>query len=257
MLATAGAALVAFQAQANSTLGYNVSGGDLLLDFRPTGGGSYDVTIDLGNYSTMISSAVGGVVNLNSWVPVVTGVEGSLSSLNWSVGGQDNQLGGDVWATRTAPGNVAGTSTPWLNESAAQNAAADVAIESTGANGVTHGTTLVAGAARTSDGSAYSYAHFTGSGNWGGHFQGNTENATGVGFTGSAISVEDLYFDDQNATGGTPATYLGSFVLGGDGTLSFDVASSPVVPEPMTYGLLSGLGLLAVSLRQQIRRLRA
>jgi len=55
------------------------------------------------------------------------------------------------------------------------------------------------------------------------------------------------YFYEQADNGSTP-TALGTFSLASDGVVTFDV------PEPATYGLLAGGGLLLFSFRHQLRR---
>ena len=47
-------------------------------------------------------------------------------------------------------------------------------------------------------------------------------------------------------------TLLGTFSLDASGNLTFTGAAA--VPEPATYGLIGGLGLLALSLRRQLRQ---
>jgi hypothetical protein len=51
----------------------------------------------------------------------------------------------------------------------------------------------------------------------------------------------------QNAATGTDSE-IGTFSLASDGVVTFNVAA---VPEPATYGLLAGAGLLIVALRRQ------
>ncbi len=70
--------------------------------------------------------------------------------------------------------------------------------------------------------------------------------------TGSSISL-DLWKDTVTSAGTTGWTYLGDFTLdlsGAQPSLVFDAAP---VPEPTTYGLFAGAGLLALSFRRQFR----
>jgi hypothetical protein len=258
MLATAGAALAVVQAQAAGTFSY--SSGDLLLDFRPNASqDTKDITIDLGSMSALRAEAVGGVVSLNQFVPYIeTAESSSLDNLSWSVLGTDTA--NHIWVTQDA-GSVPGSS---ATPTDASISASQGQIGSIGLNANAGGTRLAINQAVTtvevSKSPFYDYAHYMGGGgNLGGKsLWGDLETSTGTGFTGSSpvvYDVADLYIDDANAPAGSAMGYEGSFILGSDGTLQFDVA--PIVPEPMTYGLLSGLGLLAVSLRHQIRRLRA
>jgi hypothetical protein len=48
-------------------------------------------------------------------------------------------------------------------------------------------------------------------------------------------------------------TYEGYFTFQTDGEVDFTTAAVVAVPEPATYGLLAGAGLLAVAKRRQFR----
>lgn len=65
--------------------------------------------------------------------------------------------------------------------------------------------------------------------------------------TGTGSSDLIKYLND------TTSSTEGTFTLDGTGTLSFASATVVAVPEPTTYGLLAGAGLLVVSLRKQFR----
>jgi len=256
MLATAGMAMVAAQAQAQS---FTYADGDLLLDFRQASSPTTDLTIDLGAVSSYAGQT--SVVSLNQFSTYLTGTYGAnLSGLDWSVAGSAST---GLWMTRTRNAGSGSyndqsvnASTPWINHSGSVNAltVADVRGTGNGAASVT-ATVLANQVATTSDTANNSYHHFVGNnGNWSGNFQGNVETATGASFTGSAFEREDLY---ASPNGSGNSTYLGYFELDANSGLEFVPATLAVaVPEPMTYGLLSGIGLLALSLRQQIRRLR-
>jgi hypothetical protein len=63
------------------------------------------------------------------------------------------------------------------------------------------------------------------------------------------IGSDALWSVDDKTT--LAKTLLGTFALDGSGTLTF---TATAVPEPSTYGLFAGLGVLALSLRRQLRR---
>ncbi len=58
--------------------------------------------------------------------------------------------------------------------------------------------------------------------------------------------IEDLYGVKAN---GTAASLLGTVTFDSTGPLTFNAVA---VPEPATYGVLAGLGLLALCVRRQL-----
>jgi hypothetical protein len=48
-------------------------------------------------------------------------------------------------------------------------------------------------------------------------------------------------------------TYEGYFTFKSDGEVDFTAAGLSAVPEPSTYGLIAGLGLLGLAFRRQLR----
>jgi hypothetical protein len=96
-------------------------------------------------------------------------------------------------------------------------------------------------------GNANSWAKHTivgGTGTWlstGGRSNPNTTGYTSMNLYG-------------NVANNTAATLLGTFSFADTGIVTFDAVS---VPEPSTYGLFAGAGVLAVCLRNQFRRKQA
>ena len=74
------------------------------------------------------------------------------------------------------------------------------------------------------------------------------QNDTGTGFSGAAVNRSDFYAVPPNDLA-LPAgvQHLGYFELQADGDLWF-----VPVPEPSTYGLAAGAGLLFMALRRQL-----
>jgi len=68
---------------------------------------------------------------------------------------------------------------------------------------------------------------------------------------GSGPSTLNVYSINDN---GSAPTLDGTFTLASNGTLTFDTVA---VPEPATYSLIAGAGLLAVCFRNQFRRKNA
>jgi hypothetical protein len=76
---------------------------------------------------------------------------------------------------------------------------------------------------------------------------------TSTGTTGAYSSVEDLWLINQ-INGVFSEAFAGTFTLGFNGTTANTLTFTAAVPEPGTYGLFAGAGLLALSLRRQLTR---
>jgi hypothetical protein len=73
---------------------------------------------------------------------------------------------------------------------------------------------------------------------------------------GSTSGSASLNFYELQTTANGGDTLLGDFTLNDSGTLGFTGETS-AVPEPGTFGILSGIGLLAVALRRHLSNVNA
>ncbi len=250
---------------------------DLLLNFRqqPTAGaaGLNDVTFDLGQVTSFVATYGNSTVQINSGAfanaydpslltSAAGGNFGNLNNLHFGVVAANATAAVyDMWATAVRGANTDNSvadSTAWDRKRANNQSSAAQAITSVGNNAQSFGTTLSATAIKSLDASGYN--NISGGGVYATYFSGSTEGFTGQAFGANDVVRLDLYSVVHTASttiaGG--AQYLGFFELQGDGDL-FWVGkgfASAVVPEPTTYGLLAGLGMLALTTRRQLRQLR-
>jgi hypothetical protein len=192
--------------------------GDLLIGF--TSGAGNDTIYDLGAETALFSG--------ETWD--LSGLLSGLSSLQWGILG-DKAIGTSAFAWSTLPGVLPSTARWGQLNTAAKSIASNFASLGLGSSiAISSGDDNSWNQQTIHGGLATQYVNV-----WG------NPNSTGV-------VTETLY--QMLANGSDPVT-LGTFSLGANGTLTFAAAS---VPEPATYGVLGGAGLLLVSLRTQLRR---
>jgi len=222
------------------------------------GGGNTEFTVNLGQISTFTPipnyDLSGFMSTFNSQY-----ASAAASGLNVGVAGGQNGQGGlsgagnDVFTTTLRVGGssytTAGTEsapTPATPSKANIGNAGGIAggVVSFGSNLSTGDansfTTLFAKDPTTTGTAANSFTSFLG---------GDNPLQT---MTGTSI-VLDLWKDTVTSSGTTGWAYQGDFTLdlsGAQPSLVFDAAP---VPEPSTYGLFAGAGILALSLRRQFR----
>lgn len=278
MLAVSGAALVAAsQAQAQNTFNNE----DLLLNFRNyTTQTDPNVTVDLGNINTFISTVAalpGGTAVLDTGSTFTANVTGGFSYTGLSALLGAPSTGNAIGFSAAAADGTGGTGllfltrsqssaslTPPSHPSAAQGLTAQAstaeAINNIGLLTATSAASTLAGSGKNAvsypSGNANSYQ------NQGQDpanpntidYGGSQSTASGAGGkielqqTGAANIYEALW---EVPVGG-PDTYEGYFTFQTDGEVDFTTAVV-AVPEPATYGLLAGIGLLAVGMRRQFR----
>ena len=235
MLAMAGMALMIDAAHAQ----YNA--GDLVVGF--TSGAGNDVVYDLGQFGTFtdgktwnlfssLTSAPGGYANLNglNWGVVgaqSTGLSTSLKTVYSTV--PHGQSSVPVGIPNTSTYNGIATSVNTIGQFIISgNAGIDQASDPASWNGET----IVGG----------SGTFFN---NYGSATPNDPNSTTPASFTSGAV-IEDLYGVKAN---GTAASLLGTVTFDSTGPLTFNAVA---VPEPATYGVLAGLGLLALCVRRQL-----
>lgn len=260
ILGAAGLALASLTANAQAVFQYN--DGDLVLDFSRSG--SSDLEVNIGNISQFTGQAAGTTVGVNGYSVnnQLLATFGNLNSLQFGVIGTQNGSGSSYLSLRRTDPNVQnaapsdftfsrastvnsdingiignGTARGILPFSAGNpanavgNTATAVVIPTTGAQAVNSFSTIYNGT-----GGLRSALPSPG-----------VLNTTDANFSGTsgAIAVLDLFQYDGAGTG-AKATYLGDFTLLNDGSFTFTA-----VPEPSSYALLAGFGVLALALRRR------
>ena len=242
--------------------------GDLLLGFT-TSGSANEFVADLGNFSSVVG--VGGTtpVNLSSDVNGGNGLT-SFSSvfasgpngLNVGVAGGNNSFGASsIYVTAARIGGagnpaVAGSSTPTslAHTPGKAGIAAVASMDSASGLSLSGGQSGVFARA----GNAAGYSWFNGLENLTPPVGTSYLESTGYNpdstASGSVVFL-DLYGTPSTSSSGTyNFSYQGYFTFDDSGaspTLTFTPAAT-AVPEPSTYGIIAGAGLLLVCLRNRI-----
>jgi hypothetical protein len=263
-LIAAGAALVTQAAQAQ------FANGDLVLGFT---GGATDFVTDLGNFQSVVGVNGTSVMNLSSLVngsPAFSGTyPGGVNGVSMGVvGGQTTATASFIYVTALRLGGagnnaIAGSATPPSITTHSQGISGLQQVVAMN-NSIFTGNPTSAGLSTTvaRGGNANGYSWFnsveSASSLNGSYFQSTGYNADALATSG--IIYEDLY--------GTPTTtisgaynfsYKGFFTFdttGGSPSLTFTPVAA-AVPEPSTYGLIAGAGLLVICLRHRISQQRA
>jgi hypothetical protein len=194
--------------------------GDLIIGF--TSGSGLDFELDLGQASSLTSTPI----DLHSQLAGF-----NLSTVNWGVVG-------------TATAGVGGARTSWatlLSGNIASNARWSQVNSAVTGIGNQFATGAGPGSSATPDAVANSFSWNQETVVGGGAAQylsvNGNPNTIGLGSAelfATTVGIPSPVFD------------VGTFTLSGNGILTFTA-----VPEPSTYGVLAGLGLLALCLRRQ------
>lgn len=267
ILGLAGVALASLSANAQV---FQYNDGDLILDFSKSG--SSDLEVDVGNISTFSGLAAGTTVPVTGYSAnnqLLATFGGSLDGVAFSVFGTSSQTSGDDYLSfrrvnpavqNTAPSDFNltklaqvssavdgiigfGTSKGILPYSASVgadpvgNTTTAVVIPTSGLAAINSFTTLY-----NASGGLKSLIPAPGIPNT---LSGTFEETPG------ATAVSDL-FEYQGNGSSSKSLFLGDFTLEDNGSLEF--SSPSAVPEPKTYGIIAGGGLLLLAFRQQFRR---
>ena len=256
----AGSVAVAVMGLAQAQAGFTYTQGDLLIGFR-TASGANDLVADIGRvagYDFRSSSF--------SYTPGVATALSQFSTLNPNSINGGNTVGlyfsviGDTAAnslyltktrTGTLPGNYwsKGAETAWATGSGDSFGTVGAQIESVGVNTGNYGTDTAVNNVRTESHTLSGGYTASVTGNLGGTWTGSVEQNFGSGKT--AI-YSDLFEINPNDTADGLTTYLGYFTVASSGAVSFTA-----VPEPGTFGILAGVGVLLMSVRRQLKGQRA
>lgn len=207
--------------------------GDLIVGFT-TGGGN-DLLYDLGQASALYNGETfSGLSSLLS--------SDTLSSLSWGVLGMSANSG----SPRTAYTTTAVGITPTTINGASKFSTLDnnflAIVENDFSSTPSAGSSATVSASATT--SWYTETDNSSPGNT---YINNYENPNVTGVGSDSFS--------QVLNNNTAPTLLGGFTLGADDSFTYNTVSA--VPEPTTYGMLAGAGLLMLSFRNQLHRKQA
>ena len=246
-------AAVALAAAASAQAQYTPGNNKLLLGFS-TATSTGDLVIDLGSFSSLPSGVdlnTSGNTGFGSDAALLTALEnvhlgnGSVNSLIWGVVGGNGNNAPTSYNIYTTVAH--GTTYPHINAANIPNAVADV--DTLGLS-IASGKSVVVNPLALNGNSVTEIMHNAGGtaalqADW---TDPTTTTSATFGNSGTQYAVEDLYYQQKGQVGGT---LEGAFTLGSDGSV---VWNATAVPEPTTYGLLAGLGVLALSLRRHLTR---
>jgi hypothetical protein len=234
----------------------NPNSGDLVLGFTSTATADVnDYIVDLGSLSTLVAN---GVTDLSSFV--------NLSTLNSTISSVSARSVGAIYG---APLGVTGDTAALTVLRTGNNASGSQGTESApgtpGSGNLVSSagnqmTSILLGTPVKTSGNSMTFAGGVNNAN---SFSQDLGTSCLASFTTSTISL-DLFETTRLAPSGrntpaSPFSYVGTLnidVTGPNAVVDF-VAAGTSVPEPASFGLLAGAGLLIVSLRRKLSRANA
>jgi hypothetical protein len=247
---TAALASVGLALAASSAKAVTYANEDVLLSFAKPGS-STDLIVDLGPVSayTQTSSFDLSTVGFSD-ASLLSQFGGSLNGVGWAVWAGDNSgtIPTGIWVSGSSSAGQGG-----LANALAKTIASS--INGFGGNDIGGSSGVVVAGSPTEYtvpvGNTFSFTSY------GGKIQGNLPTSSEIVGNGGALGTTGYFTDITPSKSGGSATVLGDFTINATtGDAMWNGANS-AVPEPATYGLLAGAGLLVLSLRRQISRVNA
>jgi len=223
------------------------SPGDVLLCFRKSNGGTYDLVVDAGPVSTFTNLAPGSKLVLNpaKYTAGQLGVLGGTNNLSWTVFAYYDASAPPAWQNTvymSDPWPDAVTQPdPWARASASSQSVlisylasvlngATNYVNTTNASSAT--ASLVPESVSTTPYNSYKNAINPPNADFHGTFQADPEQSTGPTFTGGGVPVRADFYQ-LTPYAGFPApngVYWGYFEFATNGVMTYTAGSPPVSP---------------------------
>jgi PEP-CTERM motif len=236
-----GAAMVTQALQAQ-----NAVSGDLILGFD---NGTSDYVLDLGALPTTTTDFS------SEWDGTATGFGGMTGSGQLTVGAiEGNNIGGTGSTVAISEVRTGSADTAWPSGKGTETLPTSPSTRPNISNAASLVTAITTGLQATSAaGSFENVVAFSATANTFTSYLGAADSPF-QNLNGSTI-VLDIFKDTQKSSGVNPYVFAGDLSINtSTGSIVFDPVA---VPEPATYGLLAGGGLLALAIRRQFVRKNA
>ena len=258
LLTIVGLGLMASQTRAALT--YNA--GDLFIGFHAPGE-TQDYVVNIGQASSFDHDFTLSINGIDADLTAVFGANwDTRADLYWTVFGGDNNIHGDsgspfqsLYISR-AETTLGTQATPFIRGLSGTQGTVGTSMNNV-ATFFTLGTVSannpVGSIQNTTDTNSYASTQ---------DVSGTKRFTSGASFVGSgantfaggaANSAADLFFLAPRTASNQPADYKGTFKISDTGAISFTTAPVPV-PEPSTYGLILGAGIVLLIVARRSRK---